>query len=679
MIAPWLFELLRRERDWGAMLPKIAEQLTELPEDRVRAALDLGAAFEHVEPDRYHAIRAYQLAGPGRDRGRSRVLAVEIGWWQAVGRLAQIELKSTRANEALIAACRSLVDDGKLDAATQLFADEVTAAGIDREHPDLAGLRAELEGRNGEWKTYVTKAKQQRGAAAAEMFVTAARLARADNQRDWHRHLAAALEAMPQHGVAAAMLADAAIAREDDALLFELVRLRLLGLDGYEYCDGMRGIATRLLLAEPAHHAGMGRRLIRVALERAYAAELTEIPGHLALWTLLDAAAAQDGQRTELLPLILRALDRPIPDFDRTWLAARGAEICIEAGNHDAARAYAAVIAEHAPSHPIVRELLAEASASSDSPDISNELEALAVDAALPPVEMLLPDDLELGHMESGPAAMRASTVATSSYAVRAPDPRFVDVSVPVLDDGPASPAPSVPATKASAMPPIAASAAAPPTPPAKQAVAASAEIDDQWDVDEELFRRKRPTTIRPPESAPTQPEPAPPARAAAAVAPASAPAAKTAPAAATQPASAPAAISARPAASLIPAAAMRVLQQAGAPRSLPKVPPPPNAKPRAERVTLPVDVRIEHAGAVHHVHTRDLSTSGFFAVTSVALAIGAEVGCEIRMPLPGEVGGKAFRVRAKVARRDQGGLGFALVDPSGALVEAIAAFAGTK
>lgn len=79
MIAAWLFELLRRDRDWRATLSNIAAQLSELPDDRVRAARDLGAAFEHLEPDRRHAITAYQLAGHGRDGGRSRVLAIEMG------------------------------------------------------------------------------------------------------------------------------------------------------------------------------------------------------------------------------------------------------------------------------------------------------------------------------------------------------------------------------------------------------------------------------------------------------------------------------------------------------------------------------------------------------------------------------------------------------------------------
>src|SRR5262245_9270257 len=123
MIAPWIFELLRRERDWRAALPGIAKHLSALPEDRVRAGLDLGAAFEHIEPDRYHAIIAYQLAGPQRDNGRSRALALEIGWWQAEGRLAAVELQASSSPDALIAACRALIDDGKRDAARKLLAE----------------------------------------------------------------------------------------------------------------------------------------------------------------------------------------------------------------------------------------------------------------------------------------------------------------------------------------------------------------------------------------------------------------------------------------------------------------------------------------------------------------------------------------------------------------------------
>jgi hypothetical protein len=654
MIAPWIFELLRRERDWRAALPRIANHLSELPEDRVRAGLELGAAYEHVEPDRYHAILAYQLAGPQRDNGRSRTLALEIGWWQAEGRLAAVELAATSSPEALIAACRSLIDDGKADAARRLCEENPAAA--KQSAVAAAGLLAEIEGRHADWKTFAGAAKKLAGRAAAETFVGAARLARAAGAKDWGRQLEAALEADPQHRVAAAMLMDLAVESEDDKLVFDLMRVRCLGLDGVEYSEAVRWIATRLLLADPAHHAGMGRRLAKVAIERAYAAGVTEIPGHIALWTLLDATAAQDGTRTELLPLIMKGLDGAIPDFDRTWLAALGATICHDAGNAETARAYAAIVAQHAPSHPIVRELLAEAEAEVEE-DLSDSLELLEDDAQTPPVESLLPDDLELGHMWTGEGAPRPVPTVDSGPVL---DPRFIDVSVRALDDGPERPAARA---RAPAPKPVAATVAKPVPPPTEPPVR-STTIDEEWDVDEKLFpRRRRSTKIS---------EVLEPILATKSEAPAPAPA----PAPASPPAPVPVAA---PTPSLIPTAAMKVLQQAGTPRPLPKLPTPPNPKPRAERHAVAVDVVLVHEGKTIHAHTRDLSATGFFAITSLEVAIGTILRCELRVPLPGEVASKRFTTRAKAMRRDATGVGFSLVEAPSDLLAAIERYAATS
>jgi hypothetical protein len=685
MIAPWIFELLRRERDWRGALPRIAAHLSELPDDRVRAGLDLGAAFEHVEPDRYHAIIAYQLAGPQRDGGRSRQLALEIGWWQAEGRLATVDLQASGSAEALIAACRSLIDDGKSDAANRLL-EEHPGAG---KHPAVAGLRAELEGRTAEWKTYAASAKRLRGTAAADASVTAARLARADRAKDWARHIEAALEADPQHAVAAAMLMDLAVASEDDKLVFDLMRIRCLGLDGFEYSEAVRAIATRLLLADPAHHAGMGRRLAKVAIERAYGASLSEIPGHIALWTLLDAAAAQDGTRTELLPLIMRGLAGPIPDFDRTWLAALGATICVEAGSTETAHTYAAVLAEHAPSHPIVRELLADADVEED---LSDDLELLEEDAQAPAVDDLLPDDLEL---DLAPLGMMTRA---PSYSDAQPqlDPRFLDVSVPVLDDLPKTTrvpritAPVDEPTPVTAPPepaPAAAHARVPapaptpaPVPAPAPAVTRPSTIDEEWAVDDELFPRRRQPTRNPPVTAPDPVTTAAPPSPSLAPPPVQTPVAKPSQAPVAKPAaasSAGAALKPLPAIPIPPAAA-RVLQQAGMLRPLPKLPTPPNARERADRLAVAVDIVLSHDGKTTHVHTRDLSGSGFFAITAAVFEIGTIVECEIRMPVAGELSAKAFAGRAKAVRTDATGVGFALVDPPSELSAAIAAYART-
>lgn len=128
----------------------------------------------------------------------------------------------------------------------------------------------------------------------------------------------------------------------------------------------------------------------------------------------------------------------------------------------------------------------------------------------------------------------------------------------------------------------------------------------------------------------------------------------------------------------VIPAAAARVLQQAGVPRPLPKLPLPPNLKPRADRVAVAVDVVLEHEGKTTHAHTRDLSASGFFAVTTVPFESGAVVECEIRMPVAGELSAKSFKARAKAVRKDPTGVAFSLVDPPADLSAAIRAYAGS-
>ena len=83
------------------------------------------------------------------------------------------------------------------------------------------------------------------------------------------------------------------------------------------------------------------------------------------------------------------------------------------------------------------------------------------------------------------------------------------------------------------------------------------------------------------------------------------------------------------------------------------------------------------HNGKSLHAHTRDLSATGFFAVTTVDIEIGTTLECELRIPAPGELASKSFKVRAKAMRRDATGVGFSLVEAPPALLTAIAAYTG--
>ncbi|MBV8755796.1 MAG: PilZ domain-containing protein [Deltaproteobacteria bacterium] len=118
----------------------------------------------------------------------------------------------------------------------------------------------------------------------------------------------------------------------------------------------------------------------------------------------------------------------------------------------------------------------------------------------------------------------------------------------------------------------------------------------------------------------------------------------------------------------------MQVLKSAGAPRALPKIPPPARPVPRAERTPVSVDIRLSHQGQAIAAHTRDLSTTGFFVVTAVKFDIGAELDGEVAIPAVDGLSERTFATRAKIVRRDLSGYGAVFIDPPAELAAAIAA-----
>ncbi|MBA3460175.1 MAG: PilZ domain-containing protein [Deltaproteobacteria bacterium] len=128
----------------------------------------------------------------------------------------------------------------------------------------------------------------------------------------------------------------------------------------------------------------------------------------------------------------------------------------------------------------------------------------------------------------------------------------------------------------------------------------------------------------------------------------------------------------------LIPSGALAVLQSGGAPRALPKVPPlNPHAIQRAGRIGVPVDVRIQHEDRTIDAHTRDVSATGFFAVTSVSFVVGTIVDCVLCVPVSG-LSEQSFGTRARIVRRDLGGYGLVFVEPPASLVDAITSLSST-
>lgn len=403
MIAPWLSEILYAEWDWRAVLRRVAAELCGSAEQRARASVEVARALEHVEPDRRFALAMYRHAGPDHDEGRGLELAIELGQWEDVSQLAMVARTTRGSLDALVSEGRALLELGQETRAQRLVPATPSSAGV-------VALRAELDGGSeaalGEW---VSRGEQLAGAASAECFVVAARLARVLGRSDWHKWLEAALRADPGHRFALALLLDSrwTKGRRGVSTLLEVLRQRLGQFDERgelrSWCDATRDAALRLWFSSDAEKVrGLSRRLLVASLERAYQERLPQIPGHLAIWAALDAGAAADGTRVELLRLIVEALDVPAPAHDHVWLAALGSEICSRAGNPTAARAYAVVVAEHAPLHPAAREWFGHAT----SVPVRSEVELEAFHAALLRLEVAdaggsFDDELQIEDMST--------------------------------------------------------------------------------------------------------------------------------------------------------------------------------------------------------------------------------------------------------------------------------------
>ena len=203
-----------------------------------------------------------------------------------------------------------------------------------------------------------------------ETYVTAARFARATGRADeatsW---LQAALAMDAGHAVAARHLLSDAIEARDHDRARRYLQLRLDGVDRVEWLDATRACA--LALVDVEHHRGFGLRLLRHTLERAYERGEPQIPGHLAMWGTLAEHATLSNTRRELLPLAVAAIESSKQDVDRVWIAALATEIALRDANHPVvAGAYADIVAENAPEHPMVKELVAHVAANQESFDI---------------------------------------------------------------------------------------------------------------------------------------------------------------------------------------------------------------------------------------------------------------------------------------------------------------------
>lgn len=433
----WPRDRLWRERDWKRALERALAELPLAAPDRVARTIELGRAFEHIHPDRRRAIAAYAAAGPGRDGGRARELATELGWWPALARLALLETP-LRAR-LLVDELTAWVDAGEPALAASLIHG---ARGIAPDDQELRALEIAFGGGDPlAESTGLAEAGRSRNDAG--LLIGAARLARLGGDRGAaYRHLVAARAIAPGHWRATALLLD--LAGQDEAGLRELLQVLLADLEPEVWLDMVRAIGTRLAIG--AGTRGLGLRLLRHALERAYASGL-DMPAHLATWSVLAEHGEASGSRHELMTLAGTALEHTADHTDRVWLMAFGAETSWrDDGDLEAARSWAELLAELAPEHPIVL-------------DVRAALVAEEPDAAL-----VYLDHTSAGAPRHGLAEMLRTAVLAveSAVAAAARDDDF-DIDI---DEAPAAAPPAAARVAREALAAAARVAESPPRPP---------------------------------------------------------------------------------------------------------------------------------------------------------------------------------------------------------------------
>ena len=577
-IESWLLPVLWREHDWPAALVRARESLAAAaPSTQAqRAAIELGTACEYIDPDRTRALAAYELAGGVE---RSRDLAIELGAWGAVARTCLALRAYKKDTELIIDEAAAWWDAGQPALCTLALAGLRDASRTARAHA-LAALALGRDLDHHE-RVAVMRATEGEDGDEADDYTMAGRIAIAAGRRDdGMRWLEAAMLARPGHTVAARLLLSLALASGDSERMQRYLRLRLQGLDLPAWLDNVRACAIAMIGSE--YHKGLGIRLLRQALERAYEAPHAEVPGHLAMWCALARRAASDGTRHELLRLIVRAIEWSRDPVDHVWLGALATEISLhDADDPVVAGGYADIVAEHAPEHPIVRELVNRVKDSA-SPDVPADAvaAAAAVHASLEPEEEL--------------DTIYASATGVATFDADVDEIEGDDWDNPMVK--PANPA----------------------------ALLAAAGVNQG-----RLFAtRSLATGTLPPRTG-------------------------------------------KHAAAAPVLAALRTQDRPTMPR---RAAPPPDARARARRIAMPIDVRMHaRSGDVIEAHSRDISTTGLFVITDATLSIGDELDIEVRLPDAELISERGFTARARVVRKDRGGYGIELVAPREELLSALA------
>jgi hypothetical protein len=378
-LADWIRASIWGLRDWRETLRQICDRVSNESAPPATRVSDLADACELIEPDRRYALAMHQLAwrlgGNPAALARAYELARELGDHEAVAGLGLAAYEVTHDANHLVAAGLAQLDRGEPALAEPSLAKAADARPKDDElRALLAMIRKQVRDPQAEISSWAARATRATGADSGRLYLQAARLARLAGQGAiFSRHLETAFQR--GRDAASAMLMEAELMqrrRANDLLAFYRGRIESAGSDR-EWADLMRAAGTKLVLANVQR--GLALRMLRSGLEAAYRARLVDIPGHLASWDLLVGHAREARSSRELMPLVVEAMSLPLTEDDRLFVARFGFEVTWrEAREPEAARPYAAVIAEYLPADAELDELVsalspqAEAQASSAPP-----------------------------------------------------------------------------------------------------------------------------------------------------------------------------------------------------------------------------------------------------------------------------------------------------------------------
>ncbi len=647
LLASWLRTGLWPVDDWRrALRAEAAQLLAERPIDGGKV-LDVARALEHVDPDRNQALDAYLAAwtaAQSRDAlGAARRIAREVRRLDDVAQLAMREHERLGDPGLLWTAAAAWIDAGEAPRAGRVLGLASRRGEDPRIETALAAIEGTLVDPRGEVARWHDRGMAAEGAAAARALLHAARLARLARLGDdvYARLLRTALDRCPEDDEVAHLVEDLLVVRGDPDELLTFYRIRLAARTTPRvWADTVRAAATRLVVGGVA--PGLGLRLVRRGLDRAYDAGLVDVPGHLASWSLLvDHARAARATR-ELMPLVVQALRLPLGDDDRLWIARIGLEIAWkDAGDQDVARPYAAIVVDLVPDHHDVRDFV-EFAIEKTNPGVA----VPADDAGLAMTLVYL--DEHDGRIVDAPAAPAIVAAARTEAVVK---------DAPFVQPPPAA----VPAWLSKRTQEMVALG--------KEAVEQASELAEAAEEAEAAEAAAAvPAVPAPAVAAEAAPEPAPTLVAAVAVTP-------TPPAASPPIPALRGPLAMRP---MIPQSAQAALKGiTGRIAALQPPVEPLDSRDRAPRVVVPVDVTVELPdGTTRAAVARDISTTGLFLLLRDAVALDAEIGLDLELPAGDGLAVTRHKVWARIKRKNADGYGLELIDPGPDLVDNIATLA---